>query len=178
MSVFAQKEYDTVICGAGPAGLLAAYTLGRLTGSARRVLLLDKKEPWKEPIFCAEAVSTDRLASLWPIDPDFVRSRLSGNAGALAYGCVRVLSEEPFVKLLHGGIYLVGHDGYLAASFLKLFHYFRDAVVRAGLVQAVLIVVLPEHGEHFIDQLFRGAGRYRAAYGIAYPAPEELPVFI
>ena len=78
MSNFAQKEYDTIICGAGPAGLMAACTMGRLTGTARRVLLLDKKEPWKEPIFCAEAVSADRLAALWPIDPTFVRGRLSG----------------------------------------------------------------------------------------------------
>jgi flavin-dependent dehydrogenase len=78
MTNFAQKEYDTIVCGAGPAGLMAACTLGRLTGSARRVLLLDKKAPWKEPIFCAEAVSADRLAALWPIDPAFVRGRLSG----------------------------------------------------------------------------------------------------
>ncbi len=78
MSNFAQKEYDAIVCGAGPAGLMAACTLGRLTGTARRILLLDKKAPWKEPIFCAEAVSADRLAALWPIDPTFVRGRLSG----------------------------------------------------------------------------------------------------
>ena len=78
MSNFAQNEYDTIVCGAGPAGLMAACTLGRLTGTARRVLLLDKKDPWKEPIFCAEAVSADRLATLWPIDETFVRGRLSG----------------------------------------------------------------------------------------------------
>lgn len=78
MSNFAQKEYDVIVCGAGPAGLMAACTLGYLTGTARRVLLLDKKAPWKEPIFCAEAVSADRLAALWPIDPTFVRGKLSG----------------------------------------------------------------------------------------------------
>lgn len=78
MSNFAQKEYDVIICGAGPAGLMAACTLGYLTGTARRILLLDKKVPWKEPIFCAEAVSADRLAALWPIDPAFVRGKLSG----------------------------------------------------------------------------------------------------
>lgn len=78
MSNFAQKEYDVIVCGAGPAGLMAASTLGYLTGTARRILLLDKKAPWKEPIFCAEAVSADRLAALWPIDPAFVRGRLSG----------------------------------------------------------------------------------------------------
>ena len=78
MSKTAFQDYDTVICGAGPAGLMAACTLGRLTGSARRILLLDKKEPWKEPIFCAEAVSTDRLNALWPIKPEWVRGPISG----------------------------------------------------------------------------------------------------
>lgn len=78
MSNFTQKEYDVIVCGAGPAGLMAACTLGYLTGTARRILLLDKKAPWKEPIFCAEAVSADRLAALWPIDPAFVRGKLSG----------------------------------------------------------------------------------------------------
>lgn len=78
MSFFASNQYDVVVCGAGPAGLMAACTLGRLTAGARRVLLLDKKEPWKEPIFCAEAVSARRFRALWPIDPSFVRGNLSG----------------------------------------------------------------------------------------------------
>lgn len=78
MSKFTSMEYDVVICGAGPAGLMAACTYGRLTGGAGRVLLLDKKEPWKEPIFCAEAVSTGRLNALWPISPKWVRGGISG----------------------------------------------------------------------------------------------------
>ncbi|SHG81418.1 Dehydrogenase (flavoprotein) [Fibrobacter sp. UWH9] len=82
MSNFSSKQYDVVVCGAGPAGLMAACTLGRLvqkeTSGARRVLLLDKKEPWKEPIFCAEAVSSRRLKALWPVDSSFVRGNLSG----------------------------------------------------------------------------------------------------
>lgn len=78
MSFFASNQYDVVVCGAGPAGLMAACTLGRLTAGARRVLLLDKKEPWKEPIFCAEAVSARRFRALWPINPSFVRGNLSG----------------------------------------------------------------------------------------------------
>lgn len=78
MSKFASMEYDVVVCGAGPAGLMAACTYGRLTGGAGRVLLLDKKEPWKEPIFCAEAVSTDRLNALWPISSKWVRGGISG----------------------------------------------------------------------------------------------------
>ena len=78
MANFTSNRYDVVVCGAGPAGLMAACTLGRLTGGARRILLLDKKEPWKEPIFCAEAVSRERLKSLWPVDGTFVRGTLSG----------------------------------------------------------------------------------------------------
>lgn len=82
MSFFTSNQYDVVVCGAGPAGLMAACTLGRMvkngTSSARRVLLLDKKEPWKEPIFCAEAVSARRFKALWPVDSSFVRGSLSG----------------------------------------------------------------------------------------------------
>ena len=78
MSVFKFQSYDLVVCGAGPAGLMAACTFAKQTGDARRVLLLDKKDPWKEPIFCAEAVSKDRLEKLWPIDPSWVRGRISG----------------------------------------------------------------------------------------------------
>ena len=78
MANFTSNRYDVVVCGAGPAGLMAACTLGRLTSGARRILLLDKKEPWREPIYCAEAVSKDRLSALWPVDPSFVRGTLSG----------------------------------------------------------------------------------------------------
>lgn len=78
MANFTSNRYDVVVCGAGPAGLMAASTLGRSTSGARRILLLDKKEPWKEPIYCAEAVSRDRLKALWPVDESFVRGPLSG----------------------------------------------------------------------------------------------------
>ena len=78
MTCFRSNSYKVVICGAGPAGLMAAYQLGKLTGGTGQILLLDKKEPWKEPIFCAEAVSTHRLNDLWPIDESWVRGSLSG----------------------------------------------------------------------------------------------------
>ena len=78
MSLFKFQSYDLVVCGAGPAGLMAACTFARQTGGARRVLLLDKKAPWKEPIFCAEAVSENRLGKLWPVDRSWVRGRISG----------------------------------------------------------------------------------------------------
>ena len=78
MAIFRSNFYKVVVCGAGPAGLMAAYQLGKLAGRDGQVLLLDKKEPWKEPIFCAEAVSTHRLNELWPIDESWVRGRISG----------------------------------------------------------------------------------------------------
>lgn len=78
MTSFRSSSYNAVICGAGPAGLMAAHRLGTLTGGAGRILLLDKKEPWKEPIFCAEAVSTYRLNRIWPIDESWVRGHVSG----------------------------------------------------------------------------------------------------
>ena len=78
MSFFKFQSYDLVVCGAGPAGLMTACTFAKRTGGARRVLLLDKKAPWKEPIFCAEAVSANRLSKLWPIDRSWVRGRISG----------------------------------------------------------------------------------------------------
>lgn len=78
MSVFKLQAYDLVVCGAGPAGLMTAYTFAKTAGNSKKVLLLDKKEPWKEPIFCAEAVSADRLSKLWPIDRSWVRGDISG----------------------------------------------------------------------------------------------------
>ena len=78
MTTFRSNSYNAVICGAGPAGLMAACQLGKLTGCGGRILLLDKKEPWKEPIFCAEAVSTHRLNELWQIDESWVRGSISG----------------------------------------------------------------------------------------------------
>lgn len=78
MSKFAHQEYDSIVCGAGPAGLMAACTLGKSASGFKKILILDKKEPWKEPIFCAEAVSRSQLARLWPVSDNFVRGGLSG----------------------------------------------------------------------------------------------------
>ena len=72
------QEYDVVICGAGPAGLKMACELQKRAAEAYKILILDKKSPWQEPIFCAEAVSADRLSALWPIQEYWIRQRLSG----------------------------------------------------------------------------------------------------
>lgn len=129
MANFASNQYDVVVCGAGPAGLMAACALGRLTGGARRILLLDKKEPWKEPIFCAEAVSKDRLNSLWPVDGSFVRGTLSGiyftspkrfRAEFYSKDCGLILDRARFHRNLSDGCIAAGVECHYDALIKKL----------------------------------------------------------
>ena len=129
MANFASNQYDVVVCGAGPAGLMAACTLGRLTGGARRILLLDKKEPWKEPIFCAEAVSKDRLSSLWPVNDSFVRGNLSGiyftspkrfRAEFYSKDCGLILDRARFHHDLSDGCVAAGVECHYDALIKKL----------------------------------------------------------
>ena len=129
MANFASNQYDVVVCGAGPAGLMAACTLGRLTGGARRILLLDKKEPWKEPIFCAEAVSKDRLNSLWPVNGSFVRGTLSGiyftspkrfRAEFYSKDCGLILDRARFHHDLSDGCVAAGVECHYDALIKKL----------------------------------------------------------
>jgi digeranylgeranylglycerophospholipid reductase len=71
-------EYDFVVIGAGPAGLLAALTLVR-SGKGYRIALLDKRDPWREPVSCAEAVHRARLEALVPVvEPAWVRGPVDG----------------------------------------------------------------------------------------------------
>ena len=67
------EKYDAVICGAGPAGLMTAFTLGSTTAGSLKILLLDRREPWREPVCCAEAVGSSIFSGLLPVDPTFVR---------------------------------------------------------------------------------------------------------
>lgn len=69
--------YDVIICGAGPAGLVAARTLC-LAAPGCKIALLDKRDPWREPVACAEAVATSALVDLLPIDREWVRQDISG----------------------------------------------------------------------------------------------------
>ena len=117
MTTFRSNSYNAVICGAGPAGLMAACQLGKLTGCGGRILLLDKKEPWKEPIFCAEAVSKGRLEKLWPADPSFVRGTLSGiyftspkryRAEFYSKDCGLILNRSLFHKSIADGCKAAG----------------------------------------------------------------------
>jgi len=67
------EKYDVIICGAGPAGLMTAFTLGSTTAGSLKILLLDRREPWREPVCCAEAVGNSAFSNLLPVDPTFVR---------------------------------------------------------------------------------------------------------
>ena len=75
---FPAKDYDVVVCGAGPAGLKASHELLRLSSGKLSILILDRKLPWTEPVICAEAVSTGALKKYWAIKERFVRGNLSG----------------------------------------------------------------------------------------------------
>jgi len=67
---------DVAVCGAGPAGLLAAWRLGQAGFS---VALLDRRDPWREPVSCAEAAHAEGLRK-WVdvIEPSWIRGAVDG----------------------------------------------------------------------------------------------------
>ena len=70
------EQADAVVCGAGPAGLVTAL---RLASSGQSVVLLDRRDPWREPVSCAEAVSVAGLNKwLGVIDPAWIRGQIDG----------------------------------------------------------------------------------------------------
>ncbi len=78
MAHYLRNFYDVIVCGAGPAGLYAAFCLGKASSGRFSVLLLDKKLPWKEPVACAEAVSRRIFSRYWTPNESWVRTHLDG----------------------------------------------------------------------------------------------------
>lgn len=71
--------YDFVVIGGGPSGLLAALTLLKDPARHLAVAMLDKRDPWREPVACAEAVSAQGLARLVPkVEPAWIRQSVDG----------------------------------------------------------------------------------------------------
>lgn len=78
MMRFSAKEYDVLICGAGPAGLYAAFSLQKRAPGRFKVAIVDRKSPWREPVSCAEAVSQRILARYWKPNECWIRQHLNG----------------------------------------------------------------------------------------------------
>jgi digeranylgeranylglycerophospholipid reductase len=59
------ESCEVVVIGAGPAGLIAANHLASL--KVGRVVLLDRRDPWREPVACAEGVRRPDLEAVSPL---------------------------------------------------------------------------------------------------------------
>lgn len=56
---------DFLVVGAGPAGLVAAHRL--VSSKAKSVVLMDRRDPWREPVACAEGVEQESLRRASPL---------------------------------------------------------------------------------------------------------------
>jgi digeranylgeranylglycerophospholipid reductase len=69
------ESYDSIVIGAGPAGLNAALHLSN-SGEKLSVLLADMLVPWEHPIQCAEAVGRRGFEEAIRVKPAWIRQSI------------------------------------------------------------------------------------------------------
>lgn len=83
------EQCDFLVVGAGPAGLVAAIELAR--AKIGTVMLLDRRDPWREPVACGEGVRLDPFRAASPLSVDawirqpILRCKLAAPGGAFVW---------------------------------------------------------------------------------------------
>jgi digeranylgeranylglycerophospholipid reductase len=72
---FLNPHYETIIIGAGPAGLTAAYFLAK---AGRRACVLEQKKEIGNPVCCGEAISAKNLENSGLFDGSYLDSKVKG----------------------------------------------------------------------------------------------------
>lgn len=68
-----KDKYDCIVVGAGPAGSMAAWVLGK---NKHKVLLLEKHQEIGQPLCCAEAISYKGISICEQVNPAWIRSKI------------------------------------------------------------------------------------------------------
>jgi len=138
------EDCDVLVVGAGPAGLIAAHELGmRKAGS---VVLLDRRDPWREPVPCAEAVRRPVLEGVSPLD---IRPWIRCDIDHLALAT----EKSSFVWSRHGDGLIIDRarmhaDLARAAAELGVLCHFRARVTEvSGLCEGMRTVSVEVDGK-------------------------------
>jgi digeranylgeranylglycerophospholipid reductase len=124
---------DILVVGAGPAGLSAA--IAAKASGATCVVLLDGRDPWREPVPCAEGVRESAFLKWSPIDPTpWKRQQITGCIFGTEGASFRWESPE------NAG-WIVDRSGFHAAMAarcreLGVVCHFRSRVQSVGPVEA------------------------------------------
>ena len=85
-------EFDIVVCGAGPAGSVAAFEAAK---GGPSVLLIDRKEHPGIPVCCAEGVSRSMVSGFIDLEKDWIATRVNG---------AMVISGSDMVSISYPGV--------------------------------------------------------------------------
>ena len=107
-----------------------------------------------------------------------IRRRFFGDAGALAAGSVELSVKVLLSQRLYAVIRFVGNNGGAAACSAQLLQKLRYAVIGAGAVGAVLLIVFVKAGKNLLLQLCRGVSRYRTLNQFADAVADKQAHFV